>query len=252
MAAPALPSVYSAVAPDRAEPRHAAIVRVTHWVAALSFVALLVTGLAITTAHPRFYWGEVGNVLTEPLFQLPIPASRKSVPTGYDYVLADRNGWGRAMHFQSAWILVFAGMAYGIWGLATSHFRRNLLPARSELRWGAVRRVIAGHLRFQRPDAAEARSYNVLQRLTYLAVVFGLVPLMIWTGLAMSPAVTAAVPWVVEVFGGHQSARTIHFFGTILLTLFLFIHVAMIFLAGFNSRMRAMITGRADAPEESS
>ncbi len=244
--------MHTTVASDGAAPRHSATVRVTHWVSALAFIALLVTGLAIMTAHPRFYWGEVGNHLTEPLFQLPIPASRKSVDTGYDYLLTDRNGWGRAMHFQSAWILVFAGLVYVAHGLRTSHFRKELLVTRGGLRWAELRRVIGNHLRLRPPPASEAWTYNPLQRLTYLAVVFGLVPLMIWTGLAMSPAVTAAAPWVVDAFGGHQSARTIHFFGTILLALFLVVHVAMIVLAGFGGRMRAMITGRVDTAKESS
>jgi thiosulfate reductase cytochrome b subunit len=106
------------------------------------------------------------------------------------------------------------------------------------------------HLRFKPPGEAEAWSYNVLQRLTYLGVIFVLFPLMIWTGLAMSPAVVSAFPATVTVFGGQQSARTIHFFGTLLLVLFVLVHIVMIFLAGFRSRMRAMVTGRAAAYKE--
>src|ERR1700678_1460283 len=103
---------------------------------------------------------------------------------------------------------------------------------------------MAGHLRFERPREAEAWSYNVLQRLSYLFVIFILFPLVIWTGLAMSPAFVSAFPASVNVLGGQQSARTIHFFVTIALVLFLLVHVVMIFVAGFWSRMRAMITGR--------
>jgi thiosulfate reductase cytochrome b subunit len=109
----------------------------------------------------------------------------------------------------------------------------------------ALSRVIANHLRFKAPDEAEAWSYNVLQRLTYLVVIFVLFPLVIWTGLAMSPAIASAFPAVVTVLGGQQSARTIHFFVSIFLVLFLVVHVVMVCLAGFRSRMRAMITGRA-------
>src|SRR6201987_5374724 len=95
-------------------PRPSALVRVTHWVTTLCFLALLVTGIEIVISHPRFYWGETGNVLTPPLFKLPIPASRNLVPTGYGYVLPDQNGWSRYLHFQAAWVLVFTGVLYAI------------------------------------------------------------------------------------------------------------------------------------------
>lgn len=110
-------------------PRHAAFVRVTHWLTTLSVVALLVSGLEIVISHPRFYWGESGNVLTPVLFSLPIPASRATVPTGYGFVLPDQNGWSRALHFQSAWLLVLTGALYVSWSAARGHLRKNLLPA---------------------------------------------------------------------------------------------------------------------------
>lgn len=230
--------------------RHAAMVRVTHWVAALCFFGLLVTGLEIVVSHPRFYWGETGNDLTKPLFQIPIPASRQLVPTAYDYVLPDENGWSRALHFQSAWAVVITGLAYVLFGLLTGHFRRNLLPHRADVSGGALRAAIADHLRFKRPGEAEAWSYNVLQRLSYLLVVFVVFPVMIWTGLAMSPAVVSAFPGLVTTLGGQQSARTIHFFLTWILVLFVVVHVMMICLAGFRRRTRAMITGRVAAEGE--
>src|ERR1700689_4306919 len=96
-------------------PRHSAVVRVTHWITALCFLALLVTGVEILISHPRFYWGEAGNIHTQPLFKIPIPASRSSVPTGYGYVLPDQNGWSRYLHFQAAWALVLTGLLYVIW-----------------------------------------------------------------------------------------------------------------------------------------
>ncbi len=219
--------------------RHSVSVRITHWIATLCFFALLVTGVEILISHPRFYWGETGNVLTPPLFKIPIPASRSSVPTGYLYTLPDQNGWSRYLHFQAAWIVVFTGLFYVIASLFTGHLRKDLLPRGADLSWSAVAR----HL--QRPGETEAWSYNVLQRIAYLIVIFVLFPLVIWTGLAMSPSFVSAVPATVTAFGGQQSARTIHFFITVLLVLFLVIHVAMIFVAGFRSRMRAMITGRA-------
>jgi thiosulfate reductase cytochrome b subunit len=230
--------------------RHPALVRITHWIITLCFFALLLTGIEILISHPRFYWGETGNDLTKPLFRIPIPASRNLVPTGYGYVLPDENGWSRALHFEAAWIAVFTGLLYATFGLFSGHFRKNLLPAKSDLSWRTFSAAIASHLRFQRPGEDETWSYNLLQRLAYLFVIFVLFPLVIWTGLAMSPTFTAAFPSTVILLGGKQSARTIHFFVSIALVLFLAVHIAMIFLAGFWRRTRAMITGRAGTPME--
>jgi thiosulfate reductase cytochrome b subunit len=235
----AVPSRAATVAP-----RHSALVRLTHWLTALCFVALLVSGTEIVISHPRFYWGEVGNVMTPSLFELPIPASRASVPTGYGFVLPDQNGWSRSLHFQTAWVAVLIGLLYVLSGLSTGHFRVNLVPAGSDLKWPSLSRVLADHIRFKPPAEAEATSYNALQRLTYLGVIFLLFPLMIWTGLAMSPAVASAFPSIVTLLGGHQSARTIHFLGFAILVFFLLIHVVMVCRAGFRNRVQAMITGR--------
>jgi len=198
-------------------PQHSAVVRWTHWLTFFCFAALLVSGVEILISHPRFYWGETGNVNTPPLFKLPIPASRTAVPTGYGYVLPDQNGWSRYLHFQSAWAVVGTGLVYVLYGLARGHFRRKLL---------------------------RASAYNPRQRLTYVFVIFVLFPLVIWTGLAMSPAIASAFPAVVTIWGGQQSARTMHFFVTVSLVIFLLGHVVMVYLAGFRSRVRAMITER--------
>lgn len=232
---------------SRTAPRHSAIVRVTHWMAALCFFALLLSGAEILISHPRFYWGESGNVLTPPLFRLPIPASRVMVPTGYGYVLPDQNGWSRALHFEAAWVVAFTGFVYVVAGLVTRHFRRSLLARKSEMSWRAFSSVIGRHLRLERPPVDEMRSYNPVQKLTYLLVIAVLFPLVMWTGLAMSPAFVSVVPETAAWLGGQQSARTIHFLVSLLLVGFLLIHVAMIFLAGFRNRMRAMITGRVVA-----
>ncbi|HEV2288535.1 MAG TPA: cytochrome b/b6 domain-containing protein [Candidatus Acidoferrales bacterium] len=230
--------------------RHSAVVRITHWIITLGFFALLLTGIEILISHPRFYWGETGNDLTKPLFQIPIPSSRDMVPTGYNYVLPDQNGWSRALHFEAAWLVFFTGLLYVLFGIFSGHLRKNLLPAKSDLSWRSLWATILNHLRFRRPLEHEAWSYNILQRLSYLFVIFVLFPLVIWTGLAMSPTFTAAFPSSVILLGGRQSARTIHFFVSIVLALFLVVHIAMISLAGFRSRTRAMVTGRADAGEE--
>jgi len=240
------PTSASAVTARAVGPRHAGVVRVTHWITTLSFLALLVSGAEILLSHPRFYWGETGNVLSPPLFQLPVPSSRDTVPTAYGYVLRDQNGWSRYLHFQSAWVVVGTGLVYVITGLWSGHFRRNLMPARADLAWRKLTSVIAQDLRLSPASEEAVWSYNVLQRITYLLVIFVLFPLIVWTGLAMSPAIASAYPFAVAVLGGQQSARTIHFLVTVLLVLFLLVHVAMVFLAGFRSRMRSIITGRPD------
>lgn len=226
---------------EKKAPRHHAVVRVTHWISALCFLALAITGANIVISHPRFYWGETGNVMTPALFELPIPASRSYVKTGYDYVLPDQNGWSRSLHFQGAWVVVFTGLLYCVFGLRSRHFRHDLLPSRREITPSTLRAAIAAHLRGKLPEQA---SYNVLQRIAYVSVVFVLFPLMIWTGLAMSPAVASVFPGIVTVFGGHQSARTIHFVVSLLLLAFLVVHIAMVFRAGFRKQIGAMITGR--------
>jgi thiosulfate reductase cytochrome b subunit len=183
--------------------RHSGFVRVTHWINTLSFCGLAVSGFAILLAHPRFYWGETGNVGTPSLFDLPLP-----------FVLTGQTGWGRSLHFLSAWVCVLNGALYAISGFVSRHFRQ-------------------GHAVYERA-----------QRLTYAMVVFVLFPASIWTGLAMSPAVTSVVPLLATGLGGQQSARTIHFLVADALFLFLLVHVTMVFRAGFVRHVRAMITGR--------
>jgi len=188
-------------------PRHRVLVRITHWVTAVSVGALIVSGIAILLAHPRLYWGEVGVVGMPSLVDLPLP-----------FVLTGQTGWGRSLHFLSAWIVVLTGALYVFGGLRRHHFRWPL--------------------------------YTALQRRTYRLAVFGLVPLMIWTGLAMSPAITSVVPAIVQVFGGHQSARTIHFAAAVGLACFVIGHVAMVAAAGFRSHVGGMITGDLAPPKE--
>jgi len=206
---------------------HPALVRITHWINAVSFAALLVSGVAILLAHPRLYWGETGAYGAPSLIDLPLPL-----------VLTGQSGWGRSLHFLSAWVCVIAGAAYLLAGLLSGRLRRELLPARSD--W----RDAAAHLRPRRPAGDGDLSYNPAQRLAYFAVVILLVPAMIWTGLAMSPAVTAVAPFLVNLLGGQQTARTLHFAMACALVLFLAGHVAMVVLSGFRVRMRGMITGR--------
>jgi thiosulfate reductase cytochrome b subunit len=232
-------------------PRHTAVVRVTHSLTVISFLALLISGAEIVVSHPRFYWGETGNVNTTPLFTIPIPSSRDTVPTGYRTVLPDQNGWSRYLHFQAAWLVVLTGLVYAISILWTGHLRKDLVPSSADRSWRAFWQVISKYLRRAPPDEVEAHSYNVVQRSAYLAVIFVLFPLVIWTGLALSPAFDSAVPAAVNILGGRQSARTLHFFVSGALLLFLIVHITMVALSGFRTRMRAMITGRLEPQPES-
>lgn len=220
-------------------PRHSAIVRLTHWIFTLSFLGLVISGFAIILAHPRFYWGETGGKGGPSLFDLPLPT-----------MLNGPSGWGRYLHFQSAWLAVFAGSLYIVSGILTRHFRNDLLPTRADVSPRSLRDIVRHHIGFKKP--VDDHSYNVLQRISYLVVVFVIFPLMILTGFAMSPAITSVFPGLVVTFGGHQSARTIHFFLSNFLLLFLLVHVTMVVLAGFTSRMRAMITGRNSSGKLSS
>jgi len=237
--------------PNATAVRHSLLVRITHWLTFIAFVALLVTGIEILISHPRFYWGEVGNVNMQPLFSFHIPSSRDSVPTGYGYVLPDQNGWSRYLHFEAAWLLVITGVIYLIYLLASGHLGRNLFPTREQRSLRACAADIGRHLRHPRSATNELRTYNLLQRSSYLVVIFVLFPLMIWTGLALSPAFTAAFPATSSLLGGRQSARTIHLFLTFALVLFLVVHVAMVALNGFRARMRAMTLGsfKSDEPQ---
>lgn len=218
--------------------RHSGVVRITHWINAISFVALLLSGFAILLAHPRLYWGETGGVGGPSLIDLPLPFV-------LDISVINIRGPGRYLHFLSAWVCVLTGLLYVVSGVITRHFRRELLPSKSHFARQTLADTISNHLHFRRPPEGEAFSYNVLQRLAYLTVVFILFPLMIWTGLAMSPALSSVFPWIRTVFGGQQSARTIHFFVAVSLVIFLLVHIVMVIRAGFRGRMRAMITGKS-------
>jgi len=231
-------------------PRHSAVVRATHWITVFAFFALLISGGEIVISHPRFYWGETGNVMMRPWFTIPIPSSRGTVPTGYSFGMPDANGWSRSLHFQAAWVLVLTGLVYGLSSLWTGHFRKNLVPAKVDRTWRALWGVMARYFHRAPQDEADAQSYNAVQRMAYMAVIFVLFPMVIWTGLALSPAFDSAFPMAVDVLGGRQSARTLHFFITGFLVIFLIVHVAMVYLGGFKRLMRGMITGRVTARRE--
>ncbi|MBU1374546.1 MAG: cytochrome b/b6 domain-containing protein [Alphaproteobacteria bacterium] len=251
--------------------RHPVLVRATHWVNALCLLVLLLSGLQILNAHPAFYWGEVAR------FAHPI-AAIDAVPRAdgelrgrmtvagatFDttgVLGASKSGgeqlqarafpsWltlpgyldlgaGRRWHFFFAWALVINGLIYAAFALASGRIRGLIWPSLGDLR--GIVRDIWDHLRlrFAHGDAG----YNVLQKLAYAAVIFGLLPLMLLTGLVMSPAVYARLPILGDLLGGRQSARTLHFLAASGLVSFVVVHLAMVVAAGPVNEIRSMITG---------
>ena len=239
---------------------HAGWVRVSHWIATLSVAALAFSGVEILMVHPRLYWGEAGNDLTTPLIELPISrnyqhagwtapapffdgdAAPRSASRTYD--IFNQNGWGRSLHFLAAWCLVVTGAIYLIAGVVGGHFRRHLLPQTAQLSTTHLQREVTDHLRLRIPAATGGPDYGLLQRLAYLSIVFVALPLIALTGITMSPAIVAAWPVLLDLFGGHQSARTIHFAAFAAVMLFLAGHVLMVVMSGFRRQMRAMTLGR--------
>jgi thiosulfate reductase cytochrome b subunit len=219
--------------------RHPLPVRVTHWINALCLLLLLMSGLQILNAHPALYWGEVSRF------------SRPLIAFGSDDALAfppwiTLPGWqdlgsGRRWHFFFAWIFVVNGLAYVVYALMSGRVRWTLLPSRAQLRH--IGCSVLEHLRLRFPRGEEARQYNVLQKLTYLAVLFGLLPLIALTGLTMSPAMDARLHFLTTVFGGRQSARTVHFITATALVTFFLIHIMAVLAAGPLTEMRSIVTG---------
>jgi len=254
--------------------RHTVATRLTHWVNVLALLFLLMSGLQIFNAHPALYWGQkstfaqpwlemgmidrgdhaigvtqIGSVRVETtgLFgysgkvgsQEPrgFPAWA-TIPSYRD--LAD----GRHWHFFFAWVFVLNGLTYWSAGLLNGHFRKDLAPTREQLSPAHLLKEIADHARLRFPKGEEERHYNALQKLAYLAVIFVLLPLMVLTGLTMSPGMDAAWPWLPHLFGGRQSARSIHFICAGLIVAFVLVHLAMVVAVGAFNSVRSMITGR--------
>lgn len=230
--------------------RHSRITRFWHWLNVLCLTVLLMSGLMIFNAHPRLYWGHYGANPDPAWLDLwhinngvPFPGWI-TLPSHYS--LADARLW----HFAAAWVFVPALLLYLGWAAVRGHLRRSLLPGLAELKprhlWQEVREH--AHLRF--PTGAAALRYNTLQKLAYGAVLLVLLPGMILTGLGMSPGMNAAWPWLVDLLGGRQSARLIHFICAGGLTGFFVIHIAMVVLAGPINELRSMLTGWYRLPKE--
>lgn len=251
--------------------RHSSPVRIAHWINVAAFVLLLASGLQIFNAHPALYWGQTSDfdrpwVAMTPsrsadgrLIGVTRIAGQRFDTTG---VLGVSDGqargfpaWatlpsyrslaeGRRWHLAMAWVFAVNGALYLLWSLLSGHLWRDLWPTREQRRPRHILKDIGDHLRLRFPKGEAARRYNVIQKGTYLTVILALLPLMVLTGLSMSPGFNAVAPWLVEVFGGRQSARTIHFLSAGALVLFFVVHVLLVALSGFWNNLRSMITGR--------
>lgn len=238
--------------------RHAAWTRITHWLAAVSIALLAFTGVVILMAHPRLYWGEVGNDLTPALLELPISRNHRHggwttatpftasatgpVSASRTYEIFNKNSWGRSLHFLAAWMLTVAGAVYLAMGAMTGHLRRRVVPTGADLRPARIAEDLARHVRFG-VDGGPGLPYGTLQRWAYSVVLFVLIPLATLTGITMSPAVTSAAPFLLTLFGGLQSARTIHFGTWAALVAFALVHVTMVAATGWRRHLRAMTFG---------
>jgi thiosulfate reductase cytochrome b subunit len=229
------------MANDRVIYRHRLWVRVTHWVNVVCMTVLLMSGLQIFNAHPALYWGTASN------FDYPLVA----IGSFPDWATLPGSQWlaiGRRWHFFFAWLFLTNGMVYALLAIFGGHLRSDLLPTPPDLR--RIGHSIRQHLRLCFPKGAEAKRYNVLQKLTYLVVLGLLCPAIVLAGLAMSPQLNAGYPWLLWLFGGRQSARTIHFVCAFSLLAFVVIHLVMVAVSGLWNNIRSMITGWYDIGEE--
>ena len=222
--------------------RHSTITRLTHWLNVFALSFLLLSGLQIFNAHPALYWGQFGADFDKHWFAIDKFPAWATIPSWQDLAT------GRRWHFFFAWIFVVNGLAYLANGFATGHFRRDFLPTGHQIR--TIGASVWDHLRLRFPKGEEARQYNVLQKLAYIGIVVVL-PLMLLTGLTMSPAVNAAAPLLLDLFGGRQSARSLHFILAWTIVAFVVVHLIALVAVGAINELRSMITGRyVIEPEE--
>lgn len=259
--------------------RHSVIVRVTHWVNVICMTLLLMSGLQIFNAHPALYFGSI-STFDDPVLAMGSVHQADGTQIGVTQIFGKQfnttgvlglskvsgerwairgfPSWatvpgcqdlatGRRWHFFFAWIFVINGLVYIGYTIASGHWRQ-LVPTGAQLRH--IGASIREHLLLRFPKGDEAKSYNVLQKLAYFGVIFLAVPILILAGLTMSPAMDSAFPWLLDVFGGRQSARTIHFIVAALLLLFVLVHIVMVLISGVWNNVRSMITGRYRIEEE--
>ena len=232
------PTAHDESASDRWVTLHTPNVRICHWLNVVACGYLLVSGVHIFLDFPELYWGNTG-------YQ-GYPAIFKLSDWGISWDEAGELGnrmWGRNYHFTFAWVFLINGLVYVGWNLWQRRLG-HLVPRRRDLTRAHLRSEVREHLRWPRSRVAPSGAYDTLQQLSYLLLIFVFVPAMILSGLAQSPGLTAAMPWLLDLFGGRQSARTLHTVGTVLLVLFAVVHVLEVFASGGLSRLRSMITGK--------
>jgi thiosulfate reductase cytochrome b subunit len=217
---------------------HSYSVRICHWINVVACAYLLVSGVHILLDFPELYWGHTGYRGYKAAFRL----ADWGISWDKAGALGDRR-WGRNYHFTFAWVFLINGLVYVGWNLYSTHFRDRMLPTRDELTVAHVRTELRDHCRWRSRRHPSGR-YGTLQKTTYLILIFVFVPLMILTGIAQSPGLTAAMPALLDLFGGRQTARTLHTIGTVVLVMFVAVHVLEVAAAGFVQRIRSMITGK--------
>jgi thiosulfate reductase cytochrome b subunit len=255
--------------------RHRLWVRLTHGINVVCMTVLLMSGLQIFNAHPALYWGDrsrfdrrilsigaaqdaqgrpmgVTSIGTREFDTTgllgvsgdPVEGTIRAFPAWMTLPGAQWLSMGRRWHFFFAWIFVVNAATYGIMTIVSRHLWRDLLPSGSGLR--QIGGSLWNHLRLRFPRGEEAKHYNVLQKLAYLVVLLALGPVMILAGLAMSPRLDASYPFLLDIFGGRQSARTVHFIVAFSLLGFTVIHITMVVLSGVWNNLRSMVTGWYD------
>jgi len=232
--------------PRRVAYRHHLPTRLWHWINALTVLVMLMSGMMIFNAHPHLYWGQFGANFDHPWLSFrgrPFPGWA-TIPSTYNLAA------GRRWHLAFAWVLSIGLIAFLVASLINRHAQRDLAPTRDEVRPRHIWHDVREHARLRFPTGDAALRYNILQKLSYVAVIFILLPLMVLTGLAMSPAMDASWPWLIYLFGGRQSARSIHFICAAALLGFIIVHLVMVMLAGPINEIGSMISGYFRVPPD--
>jgi len=230
--------------PVRVIRRHKLATRIWHWVNAVAVIIMIGSGAMIFNAHPRLYWGQYGANFDHAWLELPRFPGWFTIPATYNLAL------GRRWHLFFALVLAFALLAFMLWSLANRHFAKDLRVRAAELAPRHLWTDFKAHLAFRFHDPANPGAYNIFQKLSYVGVIFVLLPLAILTGLALSPGMDAAWPWLTDLWGGRQSARSVHFIAASLITLFVVVHLTLVILAGPINEVRSMLTGKWRVPED--